>query len=69
MTTYRHAPIRTSTGILIGGAYVPPPAPMSTDAEAVQALLLAEADRRADRLVIGTCLLALVALVVIAVLS
>lgn len=69
MTTYRHAPIRTSTGVLIGGAYVPPPAPMSDDATTVQTLLLQEANRKADRLVVRTCLLALVSLIVIMVLS
>ena len=70
MTTYRHSPIRTSTGVLIGGAYVPPPAPMSADAETVQSLLLKEeADRKADRVVVRTCLLALVSLIVILALS
>lgn len=69
MTTYRHSPIRTSTGVLIGGAYVPPPAPMSADAETVQSLLLQEADRKADRVVVRTCLLALVSLIVILALS
>lgn len=67
--TYRHAPIRTSTGVLIGGAYVPPPSPMSADAETVQTILLKEADRKADRLVVRTCLLALVSLIVILALS
>jgi hypothetical protein len=33
--------IRTRTGVEIGGAHISPPPPMSADAEAVQAALLA----------------------------
>lgn len=32
--------VRTPTGILIGAAYTPPPAPYSRDAECIQAALL-----------------------------
>lgn len=32
--------VRTRTGIIIGGAYTPPPKPASTDAERIQSALL-----------------------------
>lgn len=36
----REPPYPTPTGILIGGAYIPPPPRMSADAERIQALVL-----------------------------
>lgn len=39
---------RTKADILIGCAYVEPPAPQSADADRIQAALLAEAERRRD---------------------
>ena len=39
----------TSTGIVIGSAYIPPPERMSEGAEVVQAWLLARESRSRDR--------------------
>jgi hypothetical protein len=36
------APWKTSSGVIVGGAYIKPQKPMSADAERVQAALLAK---------------------------
>lgn len=57
----------TSTGIQIGGHYIPPARPMTKDGETLQRALLAkQRDRRADTITTLACLLALAALAYLA---
>lgn len=58
--------ITTSAGVQIGGHYIRPPARMSADEEALQrALIVKRRNRTADIITTATCVVALVALIVI----
>jgi hypothetical protein len=57
--------VRTRTGLVIGGAYVPPPTPPSQDAERIQAILLHRDQVRRTGRVADAVIVALGALLLI----
>jgi hypothetical protein len=63
-------PWATRTGVIVGGAYIRPPKPMSADAEQIQSALLNKRKHDpVDRIVMRGCGVAALALVAMGVLG